>query len=74
MDRLDVVYTGPDMSFYCAIRAFKWTGHMLSIPGRTCHFTASSGILYGLLQRLIENVLKKALLIIPLPGSRLSPI
>ena len=28
----------------------------------------------GLLQRLIENALKEALLIIPLPGSRLSPI
>ena len=23
MDRLDVVYTGPDKSFYCAIRAFN---------------------------------------------------
>ena len=47
---------------------------MLSIPGQTGHFTAPSGLLSELLQRLIENALKKALLIIHLPGSRLSPI
>ena len=40
---------------------------MLSIPGRIGHFTTPSGILSGLLQILIENALKKALLIIPLP-------
>ena len=28
----------------------------------------------GLLQRLIENALKEALSIIPIPGSQLSPI
>ena len=42
---------------------------MLSIPCRTGHFTAPSELLSGLLQRLIENALKKDLLIIPLPGS-----
>ena len=70
---------------------------MLSLSGRTCHFTTPSKLLSGpvrccqhrvgqvillrhpgflseLLQRLIENTLKKALLIIPLSGSQLSPI
>ena len=35
------------MSFYCAIRAFKWTGYILSIPGRTGHFIAPSTLLSG---------------------------
>ena len=47
---------------------------MLFIPGRTGNFTVPFGLLSGLLQRLIENALKKALLIIPLLGLRLSPI
>ena len=50
------------------------TSYMLSILGRIGYFTVPSGLLSGLLQRLIENALKKALLIIPLPGSRLSSI
>ena len=47
---------------------------MLSILGRIGHLLGHSGFLSGLLQRLIENALKKALLIIHFPGLRLSPI
>ena len=55
LDRLDVIYTGPDRSFIA--------------PSRL--------IFSGLLQRLIENILKEALLIMPPLGfaafSNLSP-
>ena len=47
---------------------------MLSILGQIGHLLRHPGFLSGLSQRLIENALKKALLIIPLLGSRLSPI
>ena len=62
------------MSFYCAIRAFNVDKLDVIYTGPDRVFTAPSGFLSGLLQRLIENALKKALLIIHFLGSRLSPI
>ena len=47
VDRLEVIFTGSDMSFYYVIRTFKLTGFKLSLPGWTCHFTTPSGLLSG---------------------------
>ena len=47
---------------------------MLSILGRIGHLLRHPGFLSVLLQRLIEEILKEALLIIPLLGSKISPI
>ena len=65
-------YTGPDRSFYYVIRAFNVD--QLDVIYTGSDVLRHSGFFSGLLQRLIENALKKALLIIPLPGSRLSLI
>ena len=76
VDQLDVIYIGSDMSFYCAIQTFKLSqlGVNYTGPDRSLAFMRHPDFVNGLLQRLIENALKEALLIIPLPGSRLSPI
>ena len=60
----------------CAIWTFKLSQLGVNHTGsdRSLAFMRHPDFVKGLLQRLIENVLNEALFIIPLPGSRLSPI
>ena len=68
VDQLDVIYTGPNRSFTGPFGLLMLTSLMFSILSRIGDLLHHLGFLSGLLQRLIENALKKALLIIPLPG------
>ena len=44
-DKLDVIYTGPDMSFYCVIRAFNVDQLDVIQTGPDMSFPASFGLL-----------------------------
>ena len=44
MDRLDVIYTWPDRSFYCSLRAFNVDQLNVIYTGPDKSFTASSGL------------------------------
>ena len=59
MDRLDVVYTGPDRSFYCAIRAFNVDRLDVTYTGLDKSFFTPSGLFQWAIAKIDRECFKE---------------
>ena len=60
MDRLYIVYTGPDRSFYCAIRAFNVDQLDVIYTGPDRSFTAPSGLFKWAIAKIDRECFKES--------------